>query len=88
MLKAGGMSGIYHFVNEDGISWLEAARRFYALLGKGICLKEIESSSYERNALRPQNGVIVTTRIKPLRSFDDALADYVKGSGAGLFVFQ
>ena len=82
------MSGIYHFVNEDGMSWLEAARRFYALLGKDICLKGIESSSYERNALRPQNGVIVTTRIKPLRSFDDALADYVKGSGAGLFVFQ
>lgn len=88
MLKAGGMSGIYHFVNEDGMSWLEAARRFYALLGKDICLKGIESSSYERNALRPQNGVIVTTRIKPLRSFNDALADYVKGSGAGLFVFQ
>lgn len=79
MLKEEEMDGIYHFVNEDGISWLEAGRRFYALLDKDICLNGIESSSYERSALRPQNGVIVTTRIKPLRPFDDALVDYVKG---------
>lgn len=69
--------GIYHFVNSTKLSWYEAIERYFKLMGNNVKLKPVEGASFQRKAKRPMKATLLSTRMMPMRSFDDALADYI-----------
>jgi dTDP-4-dehydrorhamnose reductase len=63
--------GIYHITNEGTCSWFGFARAFV--------LNVVPCSSDEilRKAKRPAYSVLVNTKTNPMRSWQEALGDYL-----------
>lgn len=70
-------NGIFHFVNNEPMSWYEAACRYFKLLNETVKINPINSSEYKRAAKRPCTAILKSTRIEPLRSFEDAMINYI-----------
>lgn len=70
--------GIYHIVNEGPASWYEGAEYMFELKNiTDIDLKPVRSADYPRPAKRPKYSVLLNTKLDPLRSWKDALKEYL-----------
>jgi dTDP-4-dehydrorhamnose reductase len=69
--------GVYHLVNEGVASWYDVAREVFRLKGVVTPLVHITSAEYPTTAKRPQNAVLLNTKFPPLRSWQEALRDYL-----------
>lgn len=78
MMDRSDFSGVYHFVNSTPLSWYEAIRRYFSLTGNPIEVKPISRNDFVRKAPRPQTAVLISTRMEPMRSFDEALKAYME----------
>ncbi len=70
--------GEYHLVNEGPCTWYEALQTFFSLQKLKIGLRAVRSEDLLRAARRPKFSVLKNTKIKKLRSFNQAMADYVE----------
>jgi dTDP-4-dehydrorhamnose reductase len=78
--------GVYHLTNSGACSWLEFARRIFALAGLAPDLRGISSAEWGAPARRPANSVLANARaarlgLPPLRPWQDALAAYLAARG-------
>ncbi len=69
--------GTYHIVNEDACTWYEAAQELFHLAKMEVELVPVASSEFPRPAKRPRSSVLLNTKLKPLRSYKDALQEYL-----------
>lgn len=69
--------GEFHLVNEGPCTWYEAAIEFFALQKLAVKIRAIRSEDLLRAARRPKFSVLKNTKVKKLRSFSQALAEYV-----------
>jgi dTDP-4-dehydrorhamnose reductase len=70
--------GIYHIVNSEPASWYEGAKYLFELKGLDIKkLKPVGSKDYPRPAKRPEYSILLNTKLPPLRSWKEALKDYL-----------
>jgi len=67
--------GIYHGVNQGDCSWYEWAEEIFKLIGAKPALVAISSKEYNNPARRPKNSSLISTKIKPLRHWKEALKD-------------
>jgi len=86
MLEKGSAPGHYHVVNSDGgVSWCEFAREIIRQTVIDAKVEAISSSEYPTPAMRPHYSPLdnakVTASIGHLRSWRDALADYLRDKG-------
>lgn len=65
--------GIYHGVNQGDCSWYEWAEEIFKLIGASPTLVAISSKEYNNPARRPKNSSLISTKIKPLRHWKEAL---------------
>jgi len=71
--------GIYHIVNAEPSSWYKAAKFLFELADKNdIKLNPIKADGFPRPAKRPKYSILLNTKLKPLRSWKDALKEYLK----------
>lgn len=70
--------GIYHVVNEDACTWYEAALELFKLAKIEVEVVPVASTEFPRPAKRPKSSVLVNTKLKPLRSYKDALNGHLK----------
>lgn len=72
--------GIYHTINEgQPVTWYGAAKKLFELTGvKGIKLNAVGPEQYPRPAKRPKYSVLLNTKLEPMRSWEDALTDFLK----------
>jgi dTDP-4-dehydrorhamnose reductase len=71
--------GIYHIVNAEPSSWYKAAKFLFELTGKNdIKLNPIKPEEYPRPAKRPAYSILLNTKLEPLRSWKEALMEYLK----------
>lgn len=83
-------SGIFHLINEGSGSWYDLAKQIFVSLGwnvldsntesvaeREIVIEKITGSEYPRKAKRPKNAVLVNTKLPKLRSWQDALNEYL-----------
>lgn len=70
--------GIYHVVNGDPCTWYEAALELYHQAGIKTQVIPVEASEFPRPAKRPFYSVLINTKLNPLRSYKEALKDYLK----------
>jgi dTDP-4-dehydrorhamnose reductase len=70
--------GIYHIVNSGPATWYEAAKTLFKLAKKKIKINPVSSDKFPRPAKRPKYTELKNTKLKPLRSYKEALKDYIE----------
>jgi len=73
--------GIYHLANETlagGITWYEFAKTALELKGLKTPIAPCKTSEFPRPAKRPQYSVLINTKFKLLRNWQEALAEFLK----------
>ncbi|MEI6851130.1 MAG: dTDP-4-dehydrorhamnose reductase [Candidatus Saccharibacteria bacterium] len=69
--------GIYHVVNSKPATWFQAAQFMFRQIGNKIKLIPVSSEKFPRPAKRPKYSVLVSTKLKKMRSYQDALKEYL-----------
>ena len=86
--------GLYHIINEGHGSWYDLSAEIFKAMGwnvleegdveslpeKTIVIAKITGDQYPRPAKRPVSAVLINTKRPKLRSWQDALADYLNSS--------
>ncbi|TSC94863.1 MAG: Uncharacterized protein Athens101428_145 [Candidatus Berkelbacteria bacterium Athens1014_28] len=70
--------GIYHITNSDYGTWYEAAAELYELAKIDSELIPVSRSEFPRIAKTPFFSVLINTKLNPLRSYKEALGEYLK----------
>ncbi len=70
--------GIYHIVNSEPCTWYEAVLELYQQAKIKTKVIPIESEEFPRPAKRPAYSVLLNTKLNPLRSYKEALKEYLK----------
>jgi len=70
--------GIYHLTNKGASTWYEAALYLFKKLERKIEIEAVSSDFWPRPAKRPQFSVLDNTRRAPLRSWQEALDEYLE----------
>jgi dTDP-4-dehydrorhamnose reductase len=69
--------GIYHVVNSDPCTWYEAVLELYQQAKIKAEVIPIMASDFPRPAKRPYYSVLLNTKLNPLRSYKEALREYL-----------
>lgn len=69
--------GIYHLTNDGVCSWYEFAQEIFKIKGVDIKVNPIKSEDYPLPTPRPQYSILNNTKLKPMRSWQEALEDYL-----------
>lgn len=78
IIEEGIPFGIYHVVNEGPCTWYEAACELFKMAKIKVEVIPVLSSEFPRPAKRPKSSVLINTKLKPLRSYKDALKEYLR----------
>ena len=70
--------GIYHLVNYGAVTWYKGALEVLKIKGFDLPITPVPSSAFPRPAKRPFSSVLKNTKRPNLRSWREALADYLK----------
>lgn len=70
--------GIYHLPNENETSWYQFAKKIFELSGVNIEVTPITTKDYPTRAARPKYSSLINTKFPLLRSWPDALIEYLK----------
>ncbi|NCU41284.1 MAG: NAD(P)-dependent oxidoreductase [Candidatus Moranbacteria bacterium] len=65
--------GIYHLVNEGTVTWFEAVQYLFEHVGLSTKVVPVTASFFTRDAQRPSQSTLLNTKVKPLRSWKEAL---------------
>lgn len=71
-------SGIYHVVNSDPCTWYEAVVELYRQAKIKTKVLPVGSGEFPRPAKRPYVSTLINTKLNPLRSYKEALKEYLK----------
>jgi dTDP-4-dehydrorhamnose reductase len=77
LIESDSPFGIYHLINSGQASWYEAAAYFFKKIGKSIELQPVAASAFPRPAKRPHYSLLLNTKVPLLRSWQEALDDYI-----------
>jgi dTDP-4-dehydrorhamnose reductase len=81
-----GASGLVHMTSSGGCSWFEFTAAIMELAGIDVTIEPVPTTVPAGGAVRPLNGVLAsraaeTGALTPLRSWRDALAEYMERAG-------
>lgn len=69
--------GIYHLTNSGPATWLEGAQELFRLKALRPSIKAVSSAELQRPATRPFASVLQNNKLAPLRSWQEALKEYL-----------
>jgi dTDP-4-dehydrorhamnose reductase len=78
IIEEGIPFGIYHVVNEEPCTWYGAAVELFKIIKREVEVIPVPALEFPRPAKRPKSSVLLNTKLKPLRSYKDALKEYIK----------
>lgn len=70
--------GVYHIRNSEPAIWYDAVRELFKLKNININIKPVSSDKFPRPAKRPKYSVLANTKLPNLRSWQEALREYVE----------
>lgn len=77
LINSKNPSGIYHLTNEGQASRLDWTKEIYRILNMDVLAEEVHGSDFPRPAKRPQYELINNTRLPKMRSWQEALKEYL-----------
>jgi len=78
LLEGNYSPGIYHITNTEPCTWYECAKNIFEILGKEVKITPVPASTFPRPAQRPNYSALLNTKLPPLRSYKDALREFLK----------
>jgi len=69
--------GIYHATNSGACTWYGWAKKIFELVGKNVKLIPVGADKFPRPAKRPKYSVLLNTKLPPMRSWEEALRNYL-----------
>lgn len=72
--------GIYHVTNGDPCTWYEAVVELYRQAKLKTKVMPVTADEYPRPAKRPYFSVLLSTKLNPMRSYKEALREYLKSN--------
>lgn len=69
--------GIYHIVNTGAVTWFEAAKKLFEIAGVEAEVQAVTPDAFPRPAKRPSFSVLISKRTEPLRSWEEAVREYL-----------
>ncbi|MDP2586474.1 MAG: dTDP-4-dehydrorhamnose reductase [Candidatus Komeilibacteria bacterium] len=70
--------GVYHQTNANNCSWYDFALRIKEIKGFEAVITPVSSAEFPRPAKRPNYSILINTKLTPLRSWQEALVEYLK----------
>jgi len=70
--------GIYHGVNEGACTWHDFATEIFKIKGVDIKVNPISSDEYPMPTPRPRYSVLINTKLEPMRTWQEALREYLQ----------
>jgi dTDP-4-dehydrorhamnose reductase len=70
--------GIYHVTNSGCASWFDCAKEVFRIAGRNVTAIPVPASQFPRKAARPAKAVLLNTKLPPLRSWQEALAEFLR----------
>lgn len=70
--------GIYHLINSKSCTWYAAAKELFKITNTKIKINKVTSDRFPRPAKRPKYSALINTKIKKLRTWQDALKEYLQ----------
>lgn len=70
--------GTYHVTNSDACTWYEAVSELYKLAKIKTKVVPVTASEFPRPAKRPYISTLLNTKLNPMRSYKEALREYLK----------
>ncbi len=70
--------GIYHITNSDPCTWFEAVEELYVQAGLKTKIIPVSGDEFPRPAERPYFSVLLNAKLNPLRSYKEAMNEYLK----------
>lgn len=77
LIEDGASFGIYHLVNSGQASWYEAAKYFLDKINLKATIIPVSRQEFPRAAARGQYSLLLNTKRPPLRSWQEALTDFI-----------
>lgn len=78
LIKSKAPYGIYHRTNSGACTWYGWAKKIFELAGLNIKLNPVPASRFPRSAVRPKYSMLLTTKLPPLRRWEEALEEYLE----------
>jgi dTDP-4-dehydrorhamnose reductase len=70
-------NGIYHVTNADACTWYEFGKKIFEIKNLDVKIKPVSSSEFPRPAARPAYSVLINKKLPQLRTWEDALEEYL-----------
>ena len=70
--------GVFHLTNSGSTNWADFARKIFELAQTQTKVIDIPTSEYPTPAKRPLNSVLLNTKLPQLRSWEEALEEFLK----------
>ncbi len=70
--------GVYHGANSGACTWYEFAQKIFALKGLSLTVHPVSADTFPRPAKRPAYSILLSTKLPPQRSWEEALAEYLQ----------
>lgn len=70
--------GVYHQTNANSCTWSDFALKIKEIKGFEATITPVSSVEFPRPAKRPQCSILINTKLSALRSWQEALVDYLK----------
>ena len=70
--------GIYHIMNSGPCTWHKAAVELFRIGGIDIKVNPVSADKFSRPAKRPEYSVLLNTKFEQLRSWQEALSEYLE----------
>lgn len=77
LIESGAPAGIYHRANSGACTWHEWARKIFELAGLSVKLNPVPVSRFPRSAPRPKFSALLTTKLPPLRPWEESLKEFL-----------
>ncbi|MFA6098523.1 MAG: dTDP-4-dehydrorhamnose reductase [Patescibacteria group bacterium] len=72
--------GIYHVTNASACTWFDFAREIFAQKSISAKINPVTADFYPRPVKRPKYSILLNNKLPALRSWQEALADYLKNA--------
>jgi len=69
--------GIYHVTNSGACTWYDLAKEIFTIKKIDVKLNPVSSDFFPRLAKRPKYSVLINTKLPALRSWQEALREYL-----------
>lgn len=81
LIESDKSSGIYHITNSGTCNWYEFALKIFELANLSPNVSPVDSTEFASPAKRPKYSMLINTKLPLLRSWEDALKEYLVETG-------